>query len=124
MKIAITATAPSLEARVDPRFGRGAYFIVVDTDTMTWQAHENPAVHASGGAGSQAVQFLARFGVQAVISGDFGPNAAMALSAAGTSMYRFGSCQTVQEAIAEFTAGHLEQVHSATGPGHHGIHRS
>ena len=33
MKIAITAQGPELDAAVDPRFGRAAYFLIVDTDT-------------------------------------------------------------------------------------------
>jgi len=53
MKLIITATAPELEAQVDPRFGRGAYFIVVDTETLGWQAHYNQAVNAAGGAGTR-----------------------------------------------------------------------
>ena len=59
MKIILTATSPSIDSNVDPRFGRGAYLIVVDTDTLEWQAHPNPGVNASGGAGTQAAQFAA-----------------------------------------------------------------
>jgi len=120
MKIAIPASAPSLDAPMDSRFGRSAYFIIVDTDTMQWEAHENPAVRAGGGAGLQAVQFLSRFGTQAVIGSDFGPNATMALSAAGILMYQCNSPLTVREAVSQFSAGQLQQVDKATNPGHYG----
>jgi predicted Fe-Mo cluster-binding NifX family protein len=120
MKLIITATAPDFEAAVDPRFGRGAYFIVVDTDTLQWQAHENHGVYAAGGAGSQAAQFLAQQGADAVISGDFGPNAYIALAAAEIKMYLLGPSKTAREAVANFTSGMLEQVHAPTGAGHHG----
>ena len=93
MKIIVTATAPEIEAPVDPRFGRGAYFIVVDTETMHWQAHANQGVNAAGGAGSQAAQFAAQQGVEAIISGDFGPNAYIALAAAEIKMYLLGAEQ-------------------------------
>jgi len=124
MKLIVTATAPDLQAAVDPRFGRGAYLVVVDTDAMRWQAHANPGVNAVGGAGSQAAQLAAQQGAQAVISGDFGPNAYVALAAAEIKMYLLGASKTVQEAVANFAAGKLEQVHAPTGAGHHGGRRA
>ena len=119
MKLVITASAPDIEAAVDPRFGRGAYFVVVDSETLQWEAHENQAVNASGGAGSQAAQFVAQQGGEAVISGDFGPNAYIALAAAEIKMYLLGSSKTVREAVANLAAGTLTQVDAPTGPGHH-----
>lgn len=120
MKLIITATAPDLEALVTPRFGRADYFIVVDTDTMQWQAHQNHGVNAAGGAGAQAAQFAAQQGAQAVISGDFGPNAYTALAAAGIQMYLLGTSRTVAEAVEQFKAGKLTPVNTPTGAGHHG----
>jgi predicted Fe-Mo cluster-binding NifX family protein len=120
MKIIVTATAPEFNAPVNPRFGRADYFVVVDTETMRWQAHANADVNAVGGAGAQAAQFAAQQGVQAVISGDFGPNAYIALAAAEIKMYLLGPSKTVSEAIANLMAGKLEQVHAPTGAGHHG----
>ncbi len=106
MKVCITASGTDLNAPVDPRFGRAAYFIVVDTDTMEYQAFPNSAVNAAGGAGIQAAQFVASQGVQAVISGDFGPNASMALSSAGIQMI-MGAIGTVAETIEKFKKGEL-----------------
>lgn len=117
MKIIITSAAPNLEAQVDGRFGRGAYFLVIDPDTLEWQAHPNLGVNASGGAGTLAAQFVANQQAQAVISGDFGPNAYSAIKAAGISMYLFGACQTVREVIEGFKAGSLEQVGAPAGWG-------
>ena len=119
MKIVVTATSPNIDSEVDPRFGRGAYFIVVDPDTLEWQAHPNPGVSAPGGAGTLAAQFVANQNAGAVISGDFGPNAYNALNAAGVSMYLFGASRTVREAIERFKSGQLERVGAPTGPGHH-----
>ena len=123
MKVLITAAAPELDAAVDPRFGRGAYFVVVDVDTMTWQAEANTGVNASGGAGTQAAQFVVKNEVGAVISGDFGPNAFTALNAAGVPMYLLGESKTVRAAAAAFKAGTLQQVGAATQAGHHGGRR-
>ena len=120
MKVLITAASPDLDAAVDPRFGRGAYFVVVDTETMMWHAEANSGVGASGGAGIQAAQFAVNQKVDAVISGDFGPNAHSALSAAGIAMDLCGSARTVRDAVAHFKAGDLKRVGAPTQPGHHG----
>ena len=119
MKIVITTVAPNIELVVDPRFGRGAYLLVVDPDTLEWQAHANPGVNASGGAGILATQFVTEHQVDAVISGDFGPNAFDALSAAGVAMYLLGESRTAQDVIVRFKAGQLERVGTPTNSGHH-----
>ena len=120
MKVIVTATAPELDAPVDRRFGRAAWFLVVDTESLDWQAHRNGALDAPSGAGSQAAQFVATHGAEVVVSGDFGPNAYTALSAAGIRMVLLGSAGTVREAVAAFSAGQLEEVSGPTGPGRHG----
>jgi predicted Fe-Mo cluster-binding NifX family protein len=120
MKLIVTATAPDIDAAVDPRFGRGAYFIEIDTETGQWHAHENQAVNASGGAGSQAAQAVVRQGAGAVVSGDFGPNAHLVLAAADVRMYLLGTSKTPREAAAALAAGSLPEVSGPTSPGHHG----
>jgi predicted Fe-Mo cluster-binding NifX family protein len=121
MKIIITAIAPDIDAQVDPRFGRGAYFLVIDSDTLEWQSEANPAVDASGGAGVQAAQTVAQRGAQVAISGDFGPNAYEALEAAGVQMFLApaGEPLTASEVLARYQRGELKQVTGPTGPGHH-----
>jgi predicted Fe-Mo cluster-binding NifX family protein len=119
MKVVVTATSPALDSAIDPRFGRAAYFIVVDVIDREWQAYPNPGAGASGGAGTQAAQYIATQGVQAAISGDFGPNAYSALKAAGITMYLLGPSQTVKEAVEHFFAGQLTQVGAPTAAGHH-----
>jgi predicted Fe-Mo cluster-binding NifX family protein len=124
MKIILTTTSPNLDSEIDPRFGRGAFLLLVDTDTMQADAHPNPGVNASGGAGIQAAQFVTDRKAEAVISGDFGPHAFDALKAAGVAMYVYGDCRTANEAVERFKAGTLERVGAATrgdcDSGHHG----
>lgn len=121
MKIAISTTSPSIESAVDPRFGRGAYFVVVDAETGEWQAHPNPAIDASGGAGVQAAQFIAGHGAQVAISGDFGPNAYSTLAAAGIRMFLApaGESPAASQLLARYQRGELKEVTAPTGPGHH-----
>lgn len=119
MKIIITASSPWLDAEFDPRFGRCAYFLFIDTETMQWEAFPNPGINASGGAGTLAAQFVAKQKVATVISGDFGPNASSALEAAGISMYLNKDSATVQEAVKQFVAGELKQANGSTTSGSH-----
>lgn len=110
MKVILTVATPTLESDVDPRFGRGAYLLLVDPDTLEWEAIPNPGVNAQGGAGIKAAEFVSTQEVKAVISGDFGPNAYQALAASGLSMYLFDKCQTAREVLEGFKAGQLKLV--------------
>lgn len=116
MKIAITAKSSDHHGTFESRFGRCAYFVFVDTETQDWHSEANPAGNARGGAGTQAAQFVANQDVDAVISGQFGPNAHTALKAAGIEMYqaRGGSVSSVAEA---FQSGELKRVTSSSGFG-------
>jgi predicted Fe-Mo cluster-binding NifX family protein len=117
MRIVLTTVSPDIESEIDPRFGRGACFLIVDPETLEWQAVSNPAISAPGGAGIQAAQFIVDRSCDAVLSGDFGPNAFNALKAAGISMFLYGSCRTAQEAIQRFKSGQLEEPHAPVGAG-------
>jgi nitrogen fixation protein NifU and related proteins len=109
MKVIVTAVSPSFDSEFDPRFGRGAYFIIVDTETMQWEAFPNSGVDAQGGAGAVAVQFAAEHGANAVISGDFGPTASLALNAADVPMYLNNTGGSIRDVIDRFQAGALQQ---------------
>lgn len=111
MLILITSNGDNLESTVSPRFGRSPWFIEFDTVNETWQAHENQAVSQRGGAGVAASQFVIDQGVQAVISGNFGPNAQQALGAGGVEMHTFDSDRnSVKEVIHAFQVGKLNQI--------------
>ena len=86
MKIAISATDRSLDAEVDPRFGRCTYFIVVDPETMEFEVIDNSGAMAAGGAGVSAAQAVVDKNVQALLTGNCGPNAYQVLSSAGIQL--------------------------------------
>jgi predicted Fe-Mo cluster-binding NifX family protein len=121
MKLAISVNEPQFDASLERRFGRCQYFVVVDTETRSWVAHPNPAADARGGAGPQAAQFLADAGVDAVLSGDYGPKAFKALEAAQISMYT-AKAGTAEHLLGDFLAGEIQQVTESTGVQHHGRH--
>ena len=119
MKIIITASSEKTEGLFNPRFGRADYFMLYDSDSQEWSAFQNPAADASGGAGPQAVQFIAGKNPDVIISGRYGPSAFTALQAAGIKAY-IASSGTVSDVLGQFLDGQLTQVDAATGPSMHG----
>ena len=79
MKVAVSSNGDDLNAQLDPRFGRCAYFVVVNPDDLSFEAFKNESAVQGGGAGIQAAQFLASQKVTAVITGNCGPNAVQTL---------------------------------------------
>ena len=120
MKIAVTSTGSGLDAQVDPRFGRCAMFVVVDTDSMDAKDQPNQARSAVGGAGIQAGQDVASLGVDAVITGNVGPNAARVLSASGVKIY-IGASGTVKDSVEAFKSGKLSETATASVQAHTGM---
>jgi predicted Fe-Mo cluster-binding NifX family protein len=109
MKVAISTSGRDLDAPINPRFGRCALFIVVDTGDMTFEVFDNENIALGGGAGIQAAQFLASKGAQGVITGNVGPNAVRTLSAAGIDVIA-GQTGTVKQAIDDYRKGKLNSA--------------
>lgn len=83
MKVGIASTGQTLDAPISERFGRCPYFLVVESDSLSFEVIANPAETMPGGAGPAAVQELANRGVNVAIAGEFGPKAKHALDLAG-----------------------------------------
>jgi len=71
------------------------------------EAIQNPAVAAPGGAGIQSAQLVVDKGVEAVITGNVGPNAYQVLSSAGIAVY-VGNFKSVREAVEAYRSGKLQ----------------
>ena len=119
MRIVVTANGADLDAPASPVFGRCPMYVFVDTETMAFEAVENPAIGAPGGAGIQAAQFVVEGGAQAVVTGNVGPNAFNVFQAAGVPIYLFGG-GTVRQAVEAFKAGELAATGGASRPAHTG----
>ena len=105
MKIAVTAKGRNLSAEVDPRFGRAAYIVIVDTETMDYEVIDNAAnVNAFKGAGIQAATMISERGVETLLTGYCGPNAFTTLEAAGIKVGS-DTAGTVAEAVETFKKG-------------------
>jgi len=119
MKIAVTAYSNTLDAQVDSHFGRCAWFLIVDTDTMDTEAMENPNRALGGGAGIQSGTMLAQRGVSHILTGNCGPNAFQTLAAAGIQII-VGCSGTVRQAVEQFKSGTLSAVNQANVASHFG----
>lgn len=119
MKVAIASRGKELSSEPDPRFGRTRFFIVVDTDSDTFEAVDNSQnLNAMQGAGIQAAQNVADLEVEAVVSGNVGPKAFRTLTAAGIKIFLAGNAATVRDVVDALKKGELEEASEANVPGH------
>jgi predicted Fe-Mo cluster-binding NifX family protein len=118
MKVAVTAQGSGLDSPVDPRFGRAKYFLLVDTETGEFTAHDNVQnLNAPQGAGIQAAQAVVNLGAQVVLTGNVGPKAFATLQAGQVAIYP-GASGTVRQAVEQWRSGHLQPAAKANVEGH------
>jgi len=118
MKVAISTSGKELSSELDPRFGRAAGFLVIDTDTNEFTYHDNTQnLQAAQGAGIQAAQNVAATGVKAVVTGHMGPKAFTAVDRGNIDVY-LSEAATVQQALEAFKAGSLEKAQGPDKQGH------
>ncbi len=118
MRVAVTAKGKRLTDAVDPRFGRASYILIVDTETMQFEALDNSAnVNAFKGAGIQAATLVADKGAEVLLTGYCGPNAFTTVSAAGMKVVGDVS-GTVQEAVEAFKSGKFVYSEGPNKEGH------
>lgn len=107
MRIAITTTGNNLDSKIDPRFGRAQFLLLVDRDGTLIEVIDNAKnTSALSGAGIQTAKTLADKKVDVLLTGRCGPNAAEALKAAGIE---FGEVQSgpAREALDRFNRGEI-----------------
>ena len=120
MKIAVTSTGPTLDDMMEARFGRCAYFLIVDLDTMEFEALENPNIALGGGAGIQSAQLMAEKGVSTVLTGNCGPNAFQTFGAANIQVITGVSGQ-VRQAVEHYKSGALSNTTTPNVESHFGM---
>ena len=120
MKVAVSATGPGLDDGVDARFGRCAYFLIVDSDSMSLESVENPNTALGGGAGIQSAQMMSEKGVKVVLTGNCGPNAFRTFGAAGIEVI-VGVSGSVRQAVEAFKAGGLAAADGPNVASHFGV---
>ena len=107
MKIAVTSKGPDLDSQVDPRFGRAAYILIVDSETFDFEVLDNKEnVNALKGAGIQAAGMVSDKGAEALLTGFCGPNAFKTLNTAKIKVASDAK-GTVRDAATSFIQGKL-----------------
>ena len=102
MKIAVTSKGKDLDSQIDPRFGRAAYILIIDTDTLAVEALDNSQnVNAFKGAGIQAAGMISDKGADVLLTGFCGPNAFKTLQAACIKVAN-DFTGTVKDAVKQF----------------------
>jgi len=120
MKIAVSSTGPTLDDAVETRFGRCAYFLIIDPDTLEFESIQNPNISAGGGAGIQSAQLMANKAVSIVLTGNCGPNAFQTFNAAGIQVITGVSGQ-VRQAVQQYKSGALKSDSSPNVQSHFGM---
>lgn len=85
-KICFTSYGTNLNAELDPKFGRSAYFLIVDTETSELDVIENPNKDAVQGAGIQTAQLILNKDVSTIVTGQVGPNARSIIESANVHL--------------------------------------
>lgn len=118
MKVAVTAQGVSLDDEVDPRFGRAAYVLLVDSDDMSFEVLDNSEnINALKGAGIQAATMISEKGAEVLLTGHCGPNAFKTVQAAGIKVVN-DVTGTVREAVGRCKDGAVEYSMAANVDGH------
>ena len=120
MKIAISAEGADINNEVDPRFGRCRYFIVVDMDTGKFEAFDNSSAASGGGAGISAAQMISGKGIEAILTGNCGPNAYQVLSSAGIKVIT-GVSGKIKDAIEKYKQGDYSESQKPNVTDHFGM---
>ncbi len=120
MKVVVSSAGKDLNAQVDPRFGRCAYFVIVDTEDMGFVCYDNDSNALSSGTGIQAASFVISKGAEVVLTGNCGPKAIATFTAAGVTVYA-GQTGTVGETIGRFMTGGLMSSTQPTVPEKAGV---
>ena len=104
MKIAVTSTGIDLDSEVDPRFGRAAYILIVDSENLDFEVLDNKEnVNALQGAGIQAACMVSDKHAEVLLTGFCGPKAFKALTAA-----KIGVANDAGGSIRDAVMAHLD----------------
>ncbi len=118
MKIAVTSTGTDLDAQADQRFGRAAYILIVDSDTLDFEVLDNKEnANALKGAGIKTATTVGNKGANVLLTGFCGPNAFKTLKAAKIGIAS-GAEGTVKDVVKDYLNGKLPLSDEPNAQGH------
>ncbi|MBU0465478.1 MAG: NifB/NifX family molybdenum-iron cluster-binding protein [Proteobacteria bacterium] len=118
MKIAVTSKGRDLDSKVDPRFGRAAYILIIDTATLEFEVIDNAKnANSFKGAGIQAAASISEKNAEVLLTGFCGPNAFKTLGAANVKVVS-DIAGIVRDAVKNFNKGNISFTDAANVEGH------
>jgi predicted Fe-Mo cluster-binding NifX family protein len=104
MKIAVPADAPDLDAPVALKLGTAPWLLIIETDTMAFEAIEAPLDSSGPGSGIQALTLILGQGAHTILIGFISPGIAATLADSGIDIVTrvTGSVRT---AVEDYLAG-------------------
>jgi predicted Fe-Mo cluster-binding NifX family protein len=83
MKIALSASQPSLDSELSSHFGASPHFVIVETESMEYETVANPNPERTVSAEIGSAHLMAGKSVQRILTGHMGSLARELLSAEG-----------------------------------------
>ena len=108
MKIAITSMGNDLDSIVDHRFGRAAYILIVESETLEFEVINNKEnANAKKNAGINSAKTIIKKEAKILLTGSCGPKAFKALKEAKVKVIQHMMINFVKDAIKIFNEGKL-----------------
>jgi len=111
MRIAISSDGDKLHSKVDQRFGRCPYFLIINikgNQVGKFEAVTNKGIVQGHGAGIKAAEQIGELKVDAVITGNLGPNATDILKKLGIKAY--SASGIITDVLVDFVKGNLDLI--------------
>lgn len=87
MKLAVTSQGNRLDSPLEPRFGRAAYILIVDTKTLEYEVIDNKKnKNCFKDAGIQSAAMVSTHGAEVLLTGFCGSKAFETLEASGVKV--------------------------------------
>jgi predicted Fe-Mo cluster-binding NifX family protein len=110
LKIAVTSTGGSMGALVSEQFGRCQYFIIVEPETMKFEAVSNLGEQMQSGAGPKAAELIINKGVRILLTGQVGDKAEQVLKHGGVKIIDgIKGTTKIKDAIETYLSKNMEQ---------------
>jgi len=116
MKICICTTGSNLDSQVSPVFGRCPYFLIIETENKKFKAIPNSSSQPGRGAGVAGSQMIVSEGIEAVLCGNFGPNAFSVLQMSGIKIYSVTLGFTAADVLDKYLKGELKEIKMPSSP--------
>ena len=113
MKIAVSATGEKLDANIDRRFEKCNYFLIVDTETMSFNSIFNNGTMRKDETSSTALNIVFDNKVEAVVTGDMSQGAYKILSEAKIKIIS-GLNGSIRKSIEKFKLNEIKQCPSCS----------